>query len=137
METKPLLIVQSCKPISSEKAYRAIAKFVHQETTGTSGVPDDVTSKLTTLEAELRSLLDSDAGKVLAADGSAKKKRKKEFEGDEGVEKKAKKEKKEKKDKKDKSRSEIVPVDINQVTKSSKPADNALANMKKAVSKMK
>lgn len=143
METKPLLIVQSSKRISAEKAYKSIAKFAQSESTGASTLPDDVTCKLTTLEQELHTLLDANALSGNATvDGSGKKKRKTESEADGIVEKKAKKEKKDKKDKKekkDKSRSDIEPIDIHEVVKTSKSlsTDNSLANMKKAVSKMK
>lgn len=144
METKPLLIVQSSKRISTEKAYKAIAKFAQQEAAATSSLPDDVTSKLTTLETELRSIVENGKNQTVtvnvSSDGGGKKKRKKENECDETEEKTAKKMKKEKKDKKDKIRSEIIPVDINQVLSTSKQlnsADSSLVNMKKAVSKMK
>ena len=148
MEVKPLLIVQSVRPITARKAQKSIERFLQSQLQCSvpslnltkreqeNALPDDVMNKLMILSKELSSL---EAEDTLASPNSQlentnKKKRKKDSRED--VDKEDKAEKKKRKDKKDRHRGEDVKIETVAVTAAVVPTevkDNRLQNMKKAL----
>ena len=136
MEAKPLLVIQSSKPVSTNKAYKALKKFLVANSNTTESptlgtLPDDALNKLTMLVTELE---DSNANiseeyQATEVNESAKKKRKSEAHDSE--DKKKKKEKKEKRRK-----TEMTAVDMNEF-ESPDVTDNKLMAMKSAIKKLK
>jgi hypothetical protein len=143
MEAKPLLIIQSTKPVSTAKAQKALKKFLQTASASEgsapsiSTLPDDVSNKLTVLLTELDNIEIENF--TLPASGvvteSARKKRKKEAD----AEVVGTAEKKHKKNKKDKDRLSLTPVNMNalEAPKADTAKDSKLAGMKDALKKLK
>jgi hypothetical protein len=143
MEAKPLLIIQSTKPVSAAKAQKALKKFLQTASgnevsaTSISTLPDDVSNKLSILLTELDNIEIENYMQPASGAGveSAKKKRKKEAD----AEVVGTAEKKQKKNKKDKDRSSLTPVNMNalEAPKVDSAKDSKLAGMKDALKKLK
>mmetsp|Transcript_1520 Transcript_1520/g.3242 ORF Transcript_1520/g.3242 Transcript_1520/m.3242 type:complete len:149 (-) Transcript_1520:46-492(-) len=148
METKPLLIINESKPISTQKAHKALKKFLagagqveSGSTPSLSTLPDDVLNKLTVLVNELNDTVGEVeiSSPIEASYESGKKKRKKESEEGFETEKKQKKDKKDKKQKDKKSRQSLDSVvSSSGLFAENTPAkDSSLMKMKSAINKLK
>jgi DNA-binding Xre family transcriptional regulator len=143
MEAKPLLIIQSTKPVSTAKAQKALKKFLQTASASegsapsVSTLPDDVSNKLTVLLTELDNIEIENFAPTApgVVTESAKKKRKKEAD----TEIVGTAEKKHKKNKKDKDRLSLTPVNMNalEAPKADTVKDSTLAGMKDALKKLK
>jgi hypothetical protein len=159
MDSKPLIVVQSVKPVPTYKAHKILKKFLQNETAANnsslsmtkreqqSALPDDVVNKLTIILAELDENEDgtaqdfmSPSGKMedgVGGDLNASTNKKKKRSKDKEQESAGKSVKKQKKDKNDSVSTQLI---LNQNTNTNEVVDvaaqNKLMSMKKAVKKI-